>query len=177
MSADAPPKVSGGLTKKSSCLWRFLFTVCSLHPSCSLLSLCQNFWQRTDPPTSSVPPLLSSPAVSLSVFLFPALILCQLQLVWQIRSRGCHGNPSYPYRLMDHLWIVLLPSQLPRKIHTPNVHSRTGRSPLSPLSPPTLSTSFILLNCNHNILFPFLPPSLQLHLSQPGQDADIISVS
>lgn len=99
------------------CPWRLLFTARSLHPSCSLLSCCLNFWQCSDPPTSSGPPafpLLLS--VCLSLF-FPSLVLCQFQLVWQIRSRGCHGNPSFPHRVMDHPLIAFLPSQLPKKAH------------------------------------------------------------
>lgn len=41
------------------------------------------------------------------VCLLPALILCQLQPVWGIKSQGCRGNLSYPYHWIDHPYIVV----------------------------------------------------------------------
>lgn len=69
-------------------LWKGhpLLSIRCLHISCSLLCCCPNFWQQSGSPNSSglpVFPLLLSVCRSL----FLAFILCQLQLVWQIRSQ------------------------------------------------------------------------------------------
>lgn len=108
VSADASPKVSGSLTKKSSCLRRLLFTASLLFITVLVSELLAVL--------RLLPPLFSSPPVSLSVF---SLLSFCASSSWSGRSwaRGCHGNLSYPYRLMDHPWIVFLPL-LPKNAHT-----------------------------------------------------------
>lgn len=139
VSADASPKVSGSLTKNSSCLQRLLFTSSLLF----ITILVSELLAALRPTDFVWPPLFFSPPVSLSVF---SLLSFCASSSWSGRSwaGGCHGNLSYPYRLMDHPWIVFLPL-LPKNAHT-KARMR------SPFPPSTLSPLFISLNCNHNIL-------------------------
>lgn len=128
------PAITSGIN--SACVMNVWGTVCpSLEPllycpfTSSLLFitvLVSELLAALRPTGFIWPARLSSAPVSLSVSLFPPLVLCQFQLVWQIRSRGCHGNLSFS-PLLDRSSPGCIPSfTTPQKCTPPTCTAARG---------------------------------------------------